>query len=130
MILKPPPPETGDVGLAEFRAAAKLYEETLRNRTYREFYRRDLAKWQKLYGTLAGKRAPGSATATHFTRLSALCGELLAEYGLEAPPKKRPSKAVAPVSLTYPDFPEEITHRIHFLEGPGIRRQRAVELAT
>jgi hypothetical protein len=130
MILKPPPPETGDIGLAGFRAAAKLYEDTLRNRTYRELYRKDLAKWQKLYGTLAGKRAPGSAAATHFARLSALCGELLSEYGPEAPPKKRPSKAVAPVSLTYPDFPEEITHRIHFLEGPGIRRQRAVELAT
>lgn len=130
MILKPPPPETGDVGLAEFRAAAKLYEDTLRNRTYREFYRKDLAKWQKLYGTLAGKRAPGSAAAMHFARVSALCGELLAEYGPEAPPKKRPSKAVAPVPLKYPDFPEEITHRIHFLEGPGIRRQRAVELAA
>lgn len=130
MILKPPPPETGDVGLEEFRAAAKLYEDTLRNRTYREFYRKDLAKWQKLYGTLAGKRAPGSAAAKHFARLAALCGELLSEYGPEAPPKKRPSRAVAPISLTYPDFPEEITHRIHFLEGPGIRRQRAIELAT
>lgn len=130
MILKPPPPETGDPGLEAFRASAKLYEDTLRNRFSREFYRKDLAKWQKLYGTLAAKREAGSAAANHFTRLSALCGELLAEYGPEAPPKKRALKAITPVPLTYPDFPDDITHRIHFLEGPGIRRQRAVELAT
>jgi hypothetical protein len=129
MILKPPSPETGDAGLEAFRASAKLYEDALRNRFSREFYRKDLAKWQKLYGTLAAKREAGSAAATHFTRLSALCGELLAEYGLEAPAKKRPAKAVTPIPLTYPDFSDDITHRIHFLEGPGIRRQRAVELA-
>ncbi len=96
----------------------------------REFYRKDLAKRQKLYATLAGKRAAGSPAAVHFTRLSALCGELLTEYGPEAPPKKRVPKAVTPVPLAYPDFPDDITHRIHFLEGPGIRRQRAVELSA
>lgn len=130
MILKPPPLEKGDAGLDEFRANAKLYEGTLRSRTWREFYRGDLAKWQKLYATLSAKREPGSPAARHFAKLSMLCGELHAEYGPEAPAKKRPPKTVVPVPLIYPDFPDEITHRIHFLEGPGIRRQRAVELAA
>ncbi len=130
MILKPPPPEKGDAGLEAFRADAKLYEDTLKNRTWRALYRGDLAKWQKLYATLSGKREPGSPAATHFAKLSKLCGELLDEYGPEAPAKKRPAKTVVPVPLSYPDFADDITHRIHFLEGPGIRRQRAVELAT
>jgi hypothetical protein len=130
MILKPPRPEKGDVGLEAFRADAKLHEGTLKNRTLRTMYRGDLAKWQKLYATLSGKREPGSQAATHFAKLSKLCGELLAEYGPEAPAKKRPAKTVVPVPLSYPDFADDITHRIHFLEGPGIRRQRAVELAT
>lgn len=130
MLLKPPPPETGAEGLAAFRAAAKLYEGSLRNRTFREFYRKDLAKWQKLYATLAAKRPNGSPAAAHFTKLSALCGALLAEYGPEPPPKVRPRKSSAAIALTYPDFPDEISHRIHFLEGPGIRRQRAIELAA
>ena len=42
------------------------------------------------------------------------------------PPKKRRANGAADL----PDFPDDITHRIHFLEGPGIRRQRAVALAT
>jgi hypothetical protein len=130
MILKPPPPEKGDAGLEAFRADAKLYEDTLKNRTSRAFYRGDLTKWQKIYATLSGKRAPGSPAATHFAKISKLCGELLAEYGPEAPPKKRSAKSVVPVPLTYPDFRDDITHRIHFLEGQGIRRQRAVDLAT
>jgi hypothetical protein len=58
--LRPPSPEEGDAGLQAFREAAKLHEDTLRSRMSREFYRKDLAKWQKLYTTLAGKRDAGS----------------------------------------------------------------------
>ena len=97
MILKPPPPEKGDAGLDAFRADAKLYEDTLKNRTWRALYRGDLAKWQKLYATLSCKREPGSPAATHFAKLSKLCGELLTEYGPEAPAPKRPAKTVVPV---------------------------------
>jgi|TARA_R100001244_G_scaffold20643_2_gene21327 hypothetical protein len=129
-LLKPPPPDTGDVGIQEFRSSAKLYEDSLRNKVSREFYRKDLARWQKLYKTLAGKREADSAAALHFTKLSRLCGELLVEYGPEPPPKRRPPKKVLAVPLTYPDFSDEITHRIHFLEGPGLRRQRAIALAA
>lgn len=129
-MLKPPPPETGDDGLNAFRTAAKLYEGSLRNRTFREFYRKDLAKWQKLYATLAAKRPAGSPAAAHFAKLSALCAALLLEYGAEPPPKTRARKASVAVALSYPDFPDEISHRLHFLEGPGIRRQRAIELAA
>lgn len=129
MELKPPPPQAGDAGLAAFRTSAKLYEDTLRNRFSRAFYRQDLARWQKLYATLAGKREPGSAAAGHFAKLSRLCGEMLSEYGPEAPPRRRQPKVVTPLPLSYPDFAEDITHRIHFLEGPGIRRHRGAELA-
>jgi hypothetical protein len=130
VLLKPPPIETGDEGLVAFRAAAKLYEGSLRNRTFREFYRKDLTKWQKLYATLAAKRPAGSPAAAHFVKLSALCDALLAEYGPEPPPRTRARKASVAVALSYPDFPDETSHRIHFLEGPGIRRQRAIELAS
>ncbi len=130
VVPKPPPIEAGDPGIAAFRQGVKLYEMTLRNRWSRQFHRKELARWQKLYATLARKRAADSAAAAHFSHLSALCGELLLEYGLEPTQKKRAPKAVATIPLTYPDFSDDITHRIHFLEGQGIRRQRAVELAT
>lgn len=129
MGLNPPPPKAGKLGLFAFREAVKLHEETITNRRDRQFHRKELAKWQKLYATLAGKRDPGSQAAEHFANLSKLCGELLAEYGQEPPPKKRAPKAFNAAPLVYPSFPEEITHRLHFLEGPSLRRQRATQLA-
>ena len=130
MRLKPPPPEAGKSGLIAFREAVKLHEEAITNRWDRQFHRKELAKWQKLYATLAGKRDPGSHAAEHFASLSKLCGELLAEYGQEPPPKKRAPKAFTAAPLVYPNFPEEITHRLHFLEGPSLRLQRATQLAN
>lgn len=130
MALKPPLPEAGKPGILAFRKAVKLHEEALRNRWDRQFHRKELARWQKLYATLAGKRAHGSQAAAHFSDLSKLCGELLAEYGLERPPKKRAPKAKAAAPISYPDFPEDITHRLHFLEGAGLRRQRAKQLVA
>jgi len=130
MTLKPPPPKTGKPGLLAFRDAVKLHQEVLRNKWDRQFHRKELSRWQKLYATLAGKRAPESHAAAHFASLSTLCGELLAEYGPEPPPKKRAPKAFDAAPLIYPNFPGEIAHRLHFLEGPGLRRQRAAQLAT
>lgn len=130
MSLKPPPPEAGESGLLAFRKAVKLYEDTLTNTWDRQFHRKELARWQKLYATLAGKRAPGSHAAMHFASLSKLCGELLADYGPEPPPKKRAPKDFAATPLVYPNIPKEISHRLHFLEGPGLRRQRARQLAA
>lgn len=129
MTLAPPPPETGDSGIDKFYAAAKLFEGSLRNRVQREVYRKDLTRWQRLYSTLAGQREPSSPASAHFARLAKACAALLDEFGVEAPPRKRTPVAVGPVPLRYPNFSESITHRIHFLEGPGIRRQRAVELS-
>lgn len=130
MILKPPPVDKGQAGLDEFRQNAKLYELSLTNRMSREFYRADLSKWQKLYATLAAKREPGSNAAIHFASLSSLCSDLLDQYGPEPPPKKRASKKTTSARLVYPEFPDEITHRLHFLEGPTARRQRAKDLAS
>lgn len=130
MILKPPPADKGQAGLDEFRQQAKLHEHSLTNRVFRDFYRADLARWQKFYATLAGKREPGSAAAIHYAAFSLLCGELLDEFGLEQPPKPRTPKEFNAVPLVYPEFPDDVTHRLHFLEGPGARRRRAIELAS
>lgn len=130
MNLKPPPVDKGQAGLDEFRRNAKLYELSLTNRMSREFYRADLSKWQKLYATLAAKRELGSNAAIHFASLSSLCSDLLDQYGPEPPPKKRAPKTIASVRLVYPDFPDEVTHRLHFLEGPAARRQRSKDLAS
>lgn len=129
MSVKPPPVKEGDAGLRDFRHSIKLVQEGLKNRFDREFHRKELARWQKYYRTLSGKHPEGSDSAEHYAKISKLCGELLEEYGLEPPPKKRSSKEYIPPALAYPAFPDEITHRIHFLEGPGIRRQRAIEMA-
>lgn len=130
MKLKPPPIAKGQTGLDEFRRDAKLHEHSLTNRMSREFYRADLSKWQKLYATLAEKREPGSDAAIHFAALSSLCSDLLDQYGPEPPPKMRVPKTNTLARLVYPDFPDEVTHRLHFLEGPGARRQRATNLAS
>ena len=129
MGMKPPSPEAGRSGLIAFREAVKLHEEAITNRWDREFHRKELARWQKLYATLSGKRDPGSHAAEHFASLSRLCGELLAEYGPEPPRKKRASQAITPTTLVYPKFPKEISHRLHFLEGSSLRRRRATQLA-
>jgi hypothetical protein len=128
MALKPPPQKAGEAGLSRFREAVKLYESSLTNRWSREFHRKELARWQKLYTTLAAKRDRGSASAIHFANIATLCGDLLTEYGQEPPPKKRAKEKFTPAPLSYPDFPDEVTHRLHFLEGPGLRRQRALSL--
>jgi hypothetical protein len=130
MRLKPPPVEKGQAGLDQFRQNAKLYELSLTSRVSRGFYRADLAKWQKLFATLAKKREPGSSAASHFASLSSICGDLLDQYGPEPPPKKRAPKTTTSTRLVYPDFPDEVTLRLHFLEGPGARRQRANDLAS
>jgi len=130
MTLKPPPPETGKNGLLAFRKVVKLYEASLTDRCSRQLHRKELARWQKPYTTLTRKRPPGSHAAVHFNNLSKLCGELLAEYGPEPPPKKRTPKAFIATPLVHPNFPDEITHRLHLLEGPGPRRQRAMQLTA
>jgi len=128
--LKPPPPETGDKGLKEFREAVKLQEEVFKAKWERNFHRKDLARWEKLYRSLSKNRLPESPAAKHFEKLSRLCHNLLLEFGPEPPPKKRRKKAFVPVALTYPKFPDAHEHRLHFLDGPSLKRRRAVQLAS
>jgi len=45
MILLPPARKAGEAGLIAFRNAVKLYESSLTNRSFREFHRKELAKW-------------------------------------------------------------------------------------
>ncbi len=90
MVLKPPSPKEGDVGIDNFRQAVKLAEGSLKNKFDREFHRKELARWHKYYRTLSTKHPDGSDRARHYAKVSKLCGELLEEYGPEPPPKKRP----------------------------------------
>jgi hypothetical protein len=128
MNLKPPPQKAGEAGLIAFREAVTLNEGSLTNRWARQLHRKELARWRKLYTTLAAKHEPGSASASHFTNVATLCGNLLTEYGPEPPPKKRTKERFTALPLAYPGFPDRITHRLHFLEGSGLRRQRAIAL--
>ena len=49
-------------------------------------------------------------------------------YGPEAPVKRR-RKADAPTApLVYPDLPEELTYRVHFLERGSLKRERSAAL--
>lgn len=129
MPLKPPSPKDGETGLINFRETVKLTQKGLKNKFDREFHRKELSRWQKYYRTLSAKRPKDSDSAIHYDKLSKICGELLEEYGPEPPPKRRPTKAYTPAPLTYPAFPESTTHRLHFLEGTGIRRQRAIKMS-
>jgi len=129
MHLKPPTSKEGDAGLESFRESLKLLQSSLKNRFDREFHREELARWKKYYLTLSAKHPNGSDRFIHYFKVSKLCGDLLDEYGPEPPPKKRASKPFQPAVLEYPAFPEAITHRIHFLEGPNIKRRRAAKLA-
>lgn len=130
MSLKPPPPETGDKGLKEFREAVKLQEDVFKARWQRNLHRKDLARWQKLYRSLSKKRPPGSPAARHFEKLSSLCYDLLLEFDPEPPSKKRRKKASTPVALTYPKFPDAHEYRLHFLDGPSMKRRRAVQFTS
>lgn len=95
MGIRPPAIEDGEEGIRAFQEALKLSEGSLRSKVSREFYRRDLRRWHRLYGALATKREPGSAAARHFGRLSAVCSELLAAFGEEPPPRPRARKPQA-----------------------------------
>ncbi|MBX9862322.1 MAG: hypothetical protein K2Y42_06170 [Hyphomicrobium sp.] len=130
MLVKPPAPQDGEEGLRAFRNGLKLSEASLRSKAMREFYRRDLKRREQLYETLAKKRPPRSSAALHFIRLSAICRELLHEFGEEPPSQPRPRKPHRRAALAYPVFPEDLTHRIHFFEGHALRRLRAVQLAS
>mmetsp|Transcript_22973 Transcript_22973/g.38689 ORF Transcript_22973/g.38689 Transcript_22973/m.38689 type:complete len:542 (-) Transcript_22973:4149-5774(-) len=129
MTLKPPSPKDGEAGLSDFREAVELTQKSLKNKFDREFHRKELSRWQKYYRTLSAKRPKDSDSAIHYAKLSEICGELLEDHGPEPPPKKRPPKTYTPGPLTYPEFPESITHRLHFLEGTGIRRRRAIKMS-
>lgn len=130
MDIRPPSYRDGDEGIRAFREALKLRESSLRNRYDREFYRSDLRRWQRYYDTLTKKRNTGDSAALHFAKISNLCGELLSTYGEEPSPTRRPPKTYNRVLLDYPDFADDLTHRVHFLEGPGLRRRRALQLSS
>lgn len=130
MGIRPPPIEDGEEGIRAFEEALKLSEGSLPSKTSREFYRRDLRRWHRLYDALATKREPGTAAALHFARLSAVCSELLATFGEEPPPRPRERMSRGETALTYPAFSEDLTHRVHFFEGPALRRRRALQLAS
>ena len=129
MLPKPPRPSDGPSALDAYGEVLELHETTLRNRIDREFYRKELRAKAKYYGTLAGKRPEGGDARAFYEALSKFLARQLEAYGSEAPVKRR-RKADAPTApLVYPDLPEELTYRVHFLERGSLKRERSAALA-
>lgn len=129
MLPKPPRPSDGPSALDTYREVLELHATTLRNRISREHYRKELRAKAKYYGTLAGKRPEGDNARAFYEALSKFLALQLEAYGPEAPVKQR-RKADAPTApLVYPDLPEELTHRVHFLEHGSLKRERSAALA-
>lgn len=129
VIPKVPKLQSGEAGIAAYKESLRLHEHSLRNRFAREFYRKELTARAKLYETLGKKRPPGTDAATFFHILSNLHWEELTRYASENPPKTRKKFEAPTARLNYPDFPECLVHRIHFLEKGSLKRERSAELA-
>ena len=129
MLPKPPRPSDGPSTLDTYREALKLHQATLRNRFEREFYRKELRAKASFYGTLAGKRSEGGEARAFYEVLSEFLARQLEAYGPEAPVKRRRKANVPTVPLVYPDLPEELSCRVHFLEHGSLKRERSAALA-
>lgn len=130
MVPKVPKVQAGDHGLDAYRESLRLHEHSLRNRQFREFYRKDLTTRANLYGTLAQKRGPGSEEAAFFLKLSKLHWEELTRFGHEDDPKPRKPKTTSSVPLVYPDIPDQLSYRLHFIETGSLKREKAAVLAA
>lgn len=129
MMPKAPKWEAGLDALESYKASLDLYETSLRSKTFREFYRKDLKASAKRYRSLADKRPEGSNARAFFLALSDLFGNQLESYGPEPAPKKRPPKVTTGVPLEYPDIPNDLTLRCHFLETGSLKRDKASAIA-
>lgn len=130
MIPKAPKWQDGLEAIKTYKKTLDLYETTIKANTFREFYRNDLDCSAKRYRTLAGKRAEGSQARRFYFELSTLFERQLANYGTEPPTKLRPSKASESAALIYPDIPDELTLRVHFLATGSTKREKAAAMAT
>ena len=126
---KPPSPKEGNAGLKKFYDYMKLRESATKRRFDHEFNIKELSRWEKYYFTLSSKHPKESEKSNHYLKVSKLCRILIDEYGPISSPKKRPPKPFTPTPFKYPQFPDYITHRIHFMESPNIKRRRAARLA-
>ena len=109
MLPKPPRPSDGPSALDAYREVLELHETTLRNRTNREFYRKELRAKAKYYGNLAGKRPEGGDARVFYEALSKFLVRQLEAYGSEAPVKRRRKADAHSAPLVYPDLPEEVS---------------------
>lgn len=129
MMPRAPKWQDGLEALEPYKEALDLYETTIRAKTFREFYRKDLSSSAKRYRTLTEKRPEGSEARIFYFKLSALFEQQLANYGTEPPPKRRPPKAPVGVPLTYPDILDELTLRVHFPATGSLKREKAAAMA-
>lgn len=129
MMPKAPKWEAGLDALKSYKAALDLYETSLRSKTFREFYRKDLKASAKRYRTLADKRPEGSEARAFFLALSDILERQLDNFAPEPAPKKRPPKVVTGVPLEYPNIPDHLTLRCHFPEAGSLKRDKASAIA-
>jgi hypothetical protein len=98
----------------------------LSHRASRDVFRRELRRNARFYATLSRKHPIGSAKRKNYRQLSLVHQEVLAVSGEEAPPKPRRTRPRT--SISYPDLPEALPLRVHFLAEGSLRRERAVAL--
>ncbi len=105
--------------------AADLFDyfSTLRNRSMRELFRKEMGAKAKFYWTLTNKSVIGSCEHTHFGRLATAFSDTLNKVGPEQLPKPRKSKPKS--ELIYPAFTERHVMRVHFLTSVSLLRDRA-----
>ena len=128
MLPKAPKLEAGSLGIEAYRAGLRDVASSLRNRFDREFFRKELASRAKYYATLCDKRPNDCDSALHFKELARVHQEVLEAFGPERAPKKRKAH-IETAPLKYPELPDELTHRVHFLASGSLRRERAAALS-
>jgi hypothetical protein len=128
---KSPKWQEGLQALQEYKTRLDLHETSLGNKMFRAFYRDDLRSSAKRYLSLSRRRPDGSEAQKFFKALSALLEQQLVSYGEEPAPRRRaPALAKAgTVALRYPDIPDDLPLRVHFLESGSFKRERAAALA-
>ncbi len=128
MLPKAPKRSSGQEGIEAYRARLHDRAASLRNRVDREFYRKGLASRAKLYGSLRERSEPDGNAARHFDALALLHWKELDAFGPEPAPRRRPRRASVP--LSYPNFAQELSLRVHFFERGSLRRERSAAIAV
>src|SRR5699024_1232618 len=128
MLPKAPAATEDYEAIIAYRERLRDYAHTLRNRTFREFYRKDLARRARLYKTLAKKNNSNEIKAQFFSNLAQVHWDELERYGSEPVPRSR-QKRLGTVPLRYPHINAAYSNKMHFISTGSLRRERTAAFA-